>query len=145
MGRSGTNERHVAGVPVVRGRRALLCLPKHSTIYLGRDWWLGIVINLVTVRFILAVPQFPENFRDVPLPARSPLLVLRVARPTVVAEGTLVTAIFSLYYSLHPYLLRSSVGLCLKLVNVDESAEEGGWACPRFGFPVFPSIFGLMA
>ena len=55
------------------------------------------------------------------MPARSPSLVLRTVKTTAVAEGTLVAAVFFLLLCRHPYLLRSSVGLCGSLVEVTKS------------------------
>ena len=55
------------------------------------------------------------------MPARSPSLVLRALKTTTVAEGTLVAAVFFLLLCRHPYLLRSSVGLCGSLVEVTKS------------------------
>ena len=53
------------------------------------------------------------------MPARSPSLVLRAVETTAVAEGTLVAAVFPPLLRRHLYLLRSSIGLGLRLVNLE--------------------------
>ena len=66
------------------------------------------------------------------MPAQGPSFVLRAVETTAVAGGTLVAAIFFPLLCRNPYLLRSSVGLGLRLVNVEDLRwEEKRLRCRR--------------
>ena len=82
------------------------------------------------------------------MPVRGPSLVLRAVKTTAVAEGTLVAAVFSPLLCRHPYLLRSSVGVGLRLVNVEDLRwEQQGCAAEGVGqhgsFPKYCRPCGL--
>ena len=67
--------------------------------------------------------------------ARGPSLVLRAVETSAVAGGTVVATVFSPLLCRHPYLLRSSVGLCGSLVKVAKSCARGGAGFDR---PITP-------
>ena len=86
------------------------------------------------------------------MPARGPSLVLRAVETSAVAGGTLVAAVFSPLLCRHPYLLRSSVGLCGSLVKVAKSCARGGDGFDRLiqprtsiGYNGFPRRVGLLS
>ena len=80
--------------------------------------------------------------------ARGPSLVLWAVETTAVARSTFVAALFFPLLCRHPYLLRSSVGLGLRLVNVENLRwEEKGCAAEGVGqhgsFPKYCRLCGL--
>ena len=81
------------------------------------------------------------------MPDRGPLLVLRAVETSAVAGGTLVVAVFSPLLCCHPYLLRSSVGLGLRLVNVEDLRCEEKCVLPKglASKTVLSNIVGLAA
>ena len=75
------------------------------------------------------------------MPARGPSLVLTAVEATAVAGGTLVAAVFFTLLCRNPYVLRSSVGLGLRLVKLESCCGEEGKPDQRL--LVFPKSLAL--